>query len=536
MREQQQAVGSSSSLVPVFPSFLNKPHAGWILAGVVGLVLLAVNLHFHVIGDYHVETDFYWSYAPEAQRILSGKPPVDEFRGPGYPAVLALVNLLVSDIFRAGIVVATVSAAVVLALVFTLFQRLFRKDVALAATLLVAFNTTFIQYSYTVGTDMVFNAFVMASVYFLLRDAERKWSSVVLSALFAGLAYLTRYNGIFVLGAVPIVLLLANPFHLDRKERLKTCAVYLAVFFLVIAPWGVYSLQERGSFFYNKNYLNIAYEMFAEGRMSWDEFWFSESKRYTSLIQVITTDVGQFLKTLMTNILEHGVADLTKLVGPYTGIFSLVGVLTLFRKNNDPRVVSYFLLAAGFFAILLLVFYGERFSLFLLPAYVALALKALRHPRVAHRKLFGRVPVANTVVVVLLVWTAVDSWRFNAQNINSGPKEILSIAEAFHRLNGNPPPDAVVVARKPHIAHYLGMRMELFPLVSTFDELKAEVRRVNGSYLFYSSVEAKLRPQFLQLFDLQHPLPWLQPIAYTSYPPAVLFRVRWTDESRPMHE
>lgn len=530
MQKQRQAAGSFFSLAPVLPSFVHRPYAGWILAGAIGLVLLAVNLQFHIIGDYLDETDFYWSYAPEAQRILSGKPPIDDFRGPGYPAVLAVVSLLVSDSFRVGIIIATCSAAVVLALVFTLFQRLFRTDFAFVATLLVALNTKFIQYSYTVGTDMMFNALVSASVFFLLRNAERQWLSIVLSALFAGLAYLTRYNGIFVLGAVPAVLLLANPFQLAWKERLKTCAVYLAVFFLVIAPWGWYCLQERGSFFYNKNYLNIAYEMFAKDRISWDQFWSIESKRYTSLIQVITADVNQFLKTVMMNIVTHGGGDLIRLVGAYTGIFSFVGIFTLFGKGNDRRVISYFLLAAGFFAVLLLVFYGERFSLFLLPAYVVLALKALSHPRVAHLKLLGRVPAAKIVVAVVLVWTAVDSWRFNARNIDSGPKEVLSIAEAFHRSNEQPPPDAVVVTRKPHIAYYLKMKMELFPLVSSFDELKAEVRRVNGSYLFFSYVEASLRPQFRPLLDVQNPVPWLQPIAYTSYPPAVLFRVHPTDE------
>lgn len=530
MQKQRQAAGSSSSLAPVLPSFVHKPHAGWVLAGTVGLILLAVNLQLHTIGDYLDETDFYWSYAPEAQRILSGKPPIDDFRGPGYPAVLAVVSLLVPDSFRAGIIISTLSAAVVLALVFSLFQRLFRTDLAFVATLLVALNTKFIQYSYTVGTDMMFNALVSASVFFLLKSAERRWLSIGLSALFAGLAYLTRYNGMFVLGAVPVVLLLTNPFQLAWKERLKTCAVYLAVFFLVIAPWGLYCLQERGSFFYNKNYLNIAYEMFAKDRISWDQFWSIESKRYTSLIHVITEDINQFLKTVMMNVVTHGGGDLIRLVGAYTGIFSLVGIVTLFRKGNDRRVVSYFLLAAGFFAVLLLVFYGERFSLFLLPAYVALALRALSHPRVAQLKVLGRLSVAKVVVVVLLIWTAVDSWQFNAKNIDSGPKEVLRIAEAFHKLDEKPPPDAVVVTRKPHIAHYLKMRMELFPLVSSFDELKAEVRRVNGSYLFFSYVEANLRPQFRSLLDLRNPLPWLQPIAYTSYPPAVLFRVHMTDE------
>jgi 4-amino-4-deoxy-L-arabinose transferase-like glycosyltransferase len=526
MQKQQPPTRSSlPSLAPVLPSFVLKPHAAWILAGAVGLVLLTVNLHFHTIGDYLVETDFYWSYAPEAQKILAGELPIEDFRGPGYPIALAAFGLATSDLFRAGVVIATLSAAIVIFFVFSLMQRLFRPDVAFVVVLFVALNTTFVQYSYTVGTDMMFCALVSASVFFLLNDTERRWRSVLLSALFSGLAYLTRYNGIYVVGAVPVVLLLVNPFQLSWGERLKTCALYLTVFFLVITPWGLYCVQERGSFFYNKNYLNIAYEMFGKDRIGWEQFWSVESQRYTSLTQVVFTDLNLFLKTILMNIVTHAGGDLLKLVGPYTGLFSVIGVVALLKRRTDKRVVSYFVLAGGFFVVLLFVFYGERFSLFLLPAYITLALIGLGEQRIASLNLFGRVRLVKVVVTALLVWTATDSLAFNRKNIDSGPKEVLSIAEAFQKSGEQPPPGAVIVTRKPHIAYYLKMRMELFPLVSSFDELKYEVRRVNGSYLYFSYVEALLRPQFQALLDQRNSFAWLKPVAYTNYPPAVLFRV-----------
>jgi hypothetical protein len=59
----------------------------------------------------------------------------------------------------------------------------------------------------------------------------------------------------------------------------KTSAIFLGAFLVFIAPWGINCLIQKGSFFYNRNYLNIAYEMFAKGKVGWDQYWYGESQR-----------------------------------------------------------------------------------------------------------------------------------------------------------------------------------------------------------------------------------------------------------------
>jgi len=70
------------------------------------------------------------------------------------------------------------------------------------------------------------------------------------------------------------------------------------------------------------------------------------------------------------------------------------------------------------------------------------------------------------------------------------------------------------------------MRMTIFPLVNTLDELHAEATKDSASYLFFSSVEAGMRPQFQGLLDPRTAPPWLIPVAYTVSPPAVLYRIK----------
>src|SRR3970040_409568 len=65
-------------------------YTGLIIAGFYFLVVGILSFTFHKVGDYGIETDFFWGYAPNAKNFLSGEIPMDAFRGPFYPIVLGL--------------------------------------------------------------------------------------------------------------------------------------------------------------------------------------------------------------------------------------------------------------------------------------------------------------------------------------------------------------------------------------------------------------------------------------------------------------
>jgi hypothetical protein len=514
-----------TSLFPFFPEKLAHPMAGLVLASVYFVAMLFVGMKYHTVGDYNVETDFFWGYVPEAREILRGHFIIEDFRGPGYPILLATVGLIFKDFFLSGIFLSTFAAACVLWFSFETLKRLFRSDIAFMGTLLVAVNRTFITYTYTAGTDMVFNAFVAGSAFFLLRNENRRWSDIVLFATFSAFAYLTRYNGIFIVLAVPAVFLLMNIHRLEWAARIRTSLVALGAFFLCIAPWGVYCFLEKGSFFYNRNYLNIAYEMFAKGKIPWDQYWNVEANKFSSLSQVIVADPALFVGTVLTNLYDHFASDLNLLLGWQAGILVVAGIALSLKEKPSTRQLAYYVYGICFFLVLLLVFYGERFSMFLLPLYASLALKPLSWQRLSGFRFWGRMQIGAVIALVVLVWTAADSYAFNRLNINSGPQEIPVIAEVFKKNFGDAERGKVIFARKPHIAYYLDMKMESFPYVSSWEELKAKARELNASYLFYGLMEAGLRPQFQELLDPRNAPPWLRPLTYTVAPPAVLYKI-----------
>lgn len=493
------------------------------LAGLYGAILLSAALTYHTVGDYGIETDFFWTFVPGAEALLRGSLLIEEFRGPAYPALLAAASLVFGDFFRTGVILAVLASSMSVFFVHRLLVQFVGPERALWGTLLIAVNPVFVQYSYSAGTDMMFFALVAASACFLFCK-DRTATALALSAFLAGIAYLTRYNGIFVVVAVPLVLLLINPHDEPLARRSLRSAGFLAVFFLTILPWGMYCLAEKGDFFYNKNYLNIAYEMFAKGRVGWDEYWSQASRHYTSLGQVIFADPSLFVTTVAGNVVNHLLNDLSTLLGWHTGVFAVAGILLLYKQRVNRTVAGFLVYSLVFFGILLIVFYSERFSMFLLAAYTVLALHALSWEKLRSVRPVGRLSLPVFIVLVLIGWTFVQSYQFNRQNIDSGPREVLVIAEWFKNNVPHRREDGLIT-RKPHASYYLGLEMMGFPYVETMDQLLKEARTLKARFLYFSLIEAAMRPQFQFLLDPRQAPPQLRPVVYTTSPPAVLYEI-----------
>jgi 4-amino-4-deoxy-L-arabinose transferase-like glycosyltransferase len=479
------------------------------------------------VGDYGVETDFFWGYVPDAKSFISGEVKIDPFRGPLYPITLGLVNLIVSEYFYSGMLIGIISASLLLALSFKLIGRIFSPVVAFVVTLLVAVNPIFIQYTYSAGTDMFFNVLAVATLFFFFKEKELNYKYLVMAAFIAGLSYMTRYNGVFLLGFV-IIILFVNFWKIDWFRRIKASVIFLCVFFITFSPWGFYCLAEKGSFYYNENYKNIAYELFGKGKVSWDQFWFDQSSNYTSLFDVIGRDFPLFISTIIGNIGEHFILDMESLTGWFTGAFVILGLIILIIsnpfKNFRSRETGYYLSNLLFFGLLLMVFYSERFSLFLIPFYSVIAIQPFFIKRF---KTFKIIPqkLGYAVAIFLLIITIAKSISFNSARIDSGPNELLELREWYMTNVPLEERGNKIASRKAHVAYYLDMEFSLIPLAETYPELLKKLQENNADYLYFSTMEAAMRRQFQFLLNPKENHPGLKPVVYFENPPAVLYKI-----------
>ena len=431
------------------------------------------------------------------------------------------------DFFNAGVFIALLSASFVVYFTFELLKKIFSVKIAFFVTVLLMVNPVFVQYSYSAGTDMFFNALVAATLFFFFRKNEISYTNLLLAAFFGGLSYLTRYNGIFLISFV-IVLLFVNYFKLGWIDRIKASFVFVAVFVITFSPWGFYTLSEKGSFLYNENYKNIAYEVYGKEKMSWDDFWFKESKDITSLSEVVFKDTGLFITNILNNISDHFLNDMDKLIGWHLGVFVILGIILLVFSNpikyRQSKEFSYYLINIFFFGLLLLVFYSERFSLFLIPFYTLLLVQLFFVEKLKLVKFF---PVALKYVLLtgLTIFTFVNAYSFNSENINSGPTELLTLRDWYQENFPDKQKGQVVAARKAHVAYYLDMKFQLLPMADSYNELIRKLRELNVDYLYFGIAEASLRSEFQFLLDPDRAHSGLEVVVYFKDPPAVLYRL-----------
>jgi len=510
-----------------FEKYIFHKHTCLIIAAVYFVFVGLISFIFHKVGDYGIETDFFWGYVPSAKKFLAGEIPMDAFRGPLYPMILAIFGFILRDFFHAGIFIAVLSASTLVYITFELLKKIFSPLVSFFVTVLLTINPVFIQFSYSSGTDMFFNALAALTLFFFFKDKELNYKNLILAAIFGGLSYLTRYNGIFLTSFI-FVILFVNSWNMSWIDRIKASLVFAAIFLITFSPWGFYCLSEKGSFFYNENYKNIAYEVYGKGKMSWDDFWFSESSKITSLTEVIFKDAGLFLSTVAGNIADHFLNDMEKLVGWQVGIFVILGLVLIIIskafKNWKTQETGYYLVNLFFFALLLVVFYSERFSLFLIPFYLVLAIQPLFFEKFKIAKFLPQT-FKYLLLTGLIVFTFVKSYSFNSQNINSGPTELLALQEWYEE---NVSPDMkgkTVAARKAHVAYYLDMDFKLMPMADSYEEFIKKLKEANVDYLYFGIAEAGLRREFQFLIDPKGNHPGLEVVVYFKDPPSVLYRV-----------
>lgn len=508
-------------------SVLNSRYTGLILAGIYLVVVGLISFIFHRVGDYGIETDFFWGYVPSAKKFLTGEIPMDAFRGPLYPIILGIFGFILGDFFHGGILIAVISASAVIYITYELFKKIFSPLISFFVTILLAVNPVFIQYSYSAGTDMFFNALAVATLYFFFKNKELNYKNLIVAALFGGLSYLTRYNGIFLASFV-LVILFVNYWKISWMNRIKSSLLFMAAFFITISPWGFYCLSQKGSFFYNQNYKNIAFEVYGKGKISWDEFWFNESGKITSMSQVIFKDTGLFISTVANNVADHFIQDMEKLLGWQLGVFVILGLIILLISNPlkswKEKQTAYYIVNLFFFGLLLVVFYSERFSLFLIPFYLVLAIQTLFIEKFKPAKFLPQ-KLKYALLSGLIIFTFVKAYSFNSENINSGPTELLVLRDWYQENIPTKEKGKIVAARKAHVAYYLDMDFQLMPMADSYQEFINKLRKENVDYLYFGIAEAGLRRELQYLIDPKSNHPGLEVVVYFKNPPSVLYRI-----------
>jgi hypothetical protein len=480
------------------------------------LVLLWVNLVLHTVPTYFVETDLMGDYIPSARALLAGHMQAGQylFKGFGYPLLLAGAGTLCGGDFYLAARLLNVAAAIAGAwFSFLLFRRFLGPGVGLAVLLALALSPAFARCALEAGTDLPTFALSVAATHLVL--SARSGRALAAAGFLAAYAVITRYNAAFLLAAA-VVALLARP---GRRAGLAWHAGGAA---LALGPWLLVNRALTGSPFTNANYQNVAYEMYSRVA-TWEGFWEANSGKFRSFWDVLRYDPALFATRLGLNLATRWLQDAQELMPLWLGVLAVPGMaLTWWRRRGWAAIGLHFLLCYGALAT---VFYGARFSLYLLPFYLAGAAALVLQwtpPGWAWKGAGASIPrvlrsskLRWALLAVLLVPSGVRALTEVHGLLAEAPVEVRLAGRMLRSLG---PPGARVMARKPHVAYFAGMEFVALPPANDPLRLEQAARSANVRYLFYSGVEKHLRWQLNILEKRGLRLPGLEQLTHQVLP------------------
>ncbi len=502
-----------------------------LLLCLASFAVFAIAARQHPIGTYWTETDFYHYYGPDAARIAAGEFPENPYQGPGFPALVALVSGLTGDTFAAGKWISVVCATLIVALSFLLFSRVFGYWIGLGAAALVPVSAQFPQFAICATTDALFLMLCLASLVAFLEDRIAMRWRVTLAGVFAGLAYLVRYNGLFLIATIIFAILVLDTARRDLRGRIGLGALFLVVFFATASPWLYANYIHRGSPFYNANYLNIATEFYpelADGKTNQDGTRGLEGT-FSSFTDVLRYDPVRMLRRYPVNLYESLRQTLrTDLVSELTGWLSLAGLLIVIGERRSKAALTVITALVVYFLLMGLNHWETRYYFFVMVVLCGLAVMALsRFWEVvrARRGSSGRVLVlAPVLVVILMWWSSFVMARKDLTNFLS--IHPLEVTAACDYLRAQGIRGAKVVARKPHLPVICSQVWIFFPPVKSLEELREWLIANPTDYLVVSSVEVKRRRELSALKSAATAPPWLEVVWESTNPLLILYRPR----------
>ena len=493
------------------------------------LLTFAYTARTHTFGTYATETDFYHFYAPDAEKIAAGQFPENTYQAPGYPLIILLVSKITGDLFVAGKWVSIISAALIVLLTFQLMARLFGYWVGIGAALIVMVSGQLPQFAIQATTDVFFLMLCLAALSVFTSEQIAAHWRVIFTAVITGLAYLTRYNGLFLLAACIFGIVVLDLFNRRLRQRITLAAIFVAVFLITASPWLYFNYKHRGSPFYNTNYLNMAtffYSELAGGRINQDGTR-ELSNVFHSFGEMLSYDPKRIIARYPGNLYDCLDKSINRdLVSPWVGWLAVVGaVLALIERRSKAILL---LLAAGaiFFLLMALNHWETRYYFFITPIYAGLAVYAVCRPLELlqargwlNARAFALIPAA---LVLMMWWTSFNFARQDvARFLATQQTEIISASDY---LKSQQVSGARILSRKPNIPYLARQEWVFFPRMKSLNELRAWLKAHPVDYITYGSAELSARRELAALKDPQAAPPWLKPVWTSQNPAFVLYK------------
>lgn len=463
----------------------------------VYVLALAYPAHLNVVGAF---SDFYVRYAPDADLIARGEFPSNDFNPPGYPVLLILLSPLTGDHFTTAKWMSLLAAGLTGWLSFFLFRRLFGAAPALLAIPIILLSKPWNRYSFNAMTDIPFVCVCVVALLVITDERRAGWPSAVLAGVVCSIAYLLRYNALFLL--VPgLVAVISREGTLASRARLV--GLFLGSFALTAAPWWWVNYTHYGSPFYSRNFEDVALALKLNE---------AGGRPFTSLLDVVFRNPGRFawryirqVPYILSQSLGSSLALLP--VGP----LAVLGIVLGLARQRTRPVLLMLVAWLSFLLFMSLTHWEPRYFFFMLVCHSGFAMYALFEIARWVGRTFGSPVAARVVVAVVFLWILIPTivvtvWVVRV-TLGRQPLELLPAAR---QLASVAPPGATVMSLRAQIAYLSGLKWRGMPGASSIEELKIVLSTNPPDYIVLDRWGKRFAKPLIPLMTQEVYVPWLE--------------------------
>ncbi|MBI2541611.1 glycosyltransferase family 39 protein [Candidatus Woesearchaeota archaeon] len=359
----------------------------------IAIIIIGIIIRFYLASIYHVSGDACWQLSNSRFIAENHKIPLFEQFGRDEPfwapPLFHIVAAFIYNAFRsfgtgaADFAVKMLSpllGSLTLILSFQIAKKLFNRKTAFYSLLFMAFIPLSIDYSVFSYVDGMVAFLAILSVYLALENM------IFLCAIAAGLAVLTKYNGIFILPVLLYIVCLRN-----KKNALKNSLIILAVSLAVGSVW----------FIRNWAYLG-------------NPVWPFMNNLFHGL------EMGTFAKTGIGNVTAKNILSIDGAASIYLEVFGV--------PNGDPNSLFFFRLP--YLNILIWIWlFGTL--IFLIPFFAGI----VRYRRLEHKGVL--VIWIVSFIVLALLYILNSSWTVARFLLPAFPALALVWAHGLQKMHPN---------------------------------------------------------------------------------------------------
>jgi len=401
-------------------------------------------------------------------------------------------------------VLSAVAGGLSVALAYRLLLQVFDRRVAVLVTLVAPVVVEFAVYSHRAATDVPFMLLALASMSASLLAGGSLRRHGTAGAL-AAVAFLTRYNGFFLVAGAALMLAVADPARLGRRQRTRAFAVYAAAFVLVCTPWFVATWKETGRWLESRNLETVVATFYTGAR--WQD---DPAVQAGDLRTLVGRDPVRFAMQYARNLADHFSKNLSVLLGWPLALVPIAGILGLAIRPPTRRQTALYLFAAAYCLVTGVVFYAPRFFLPLILPLLAIGFALVRAPRERapassprwrpwlQSRASGQVAFLVALACVLAAGVVQVRRVVAAERTIQArrPLYLLDAARVIARDASGSRPH--VMARKGHVAYYAGGDFTPYSTqIGSLEELVQTARARHAQYIVYSKLEYSMLPRML---------------------------------------